>query len=124
MRSRSCIIGMRIAEELRLPSRDCSDLYYALLLKDSGCSSNAARMHCILGSDEIQAKREVKFVDWTKITAPGLGLGVPQYPARQAPLAAPEAHGSIGGGTQTEQRTAHRRALRTWCRHCPHDRAQ
>ena len=70
---RSCIIGMRIAEELQLPAPDCSDLYYALLLKDSGCSSNAARMHCILGSDEIQAKREVKFVDWTKISLSSLG---------------------------------------------------
>ena len=69
---RSCIIGMRIAEELQLSAQDCSDLYYALLLKDSGCSSNAARMHCILGSDEIQAKREVKFVDWTKISLSSL----------------------------------------------------
>ena len=69
---RSCILGMRIAEELRLPSPDCSDLYYALLLKDSGCSTNAARMHCMLGSDEIQAKREVKFVDWTKLSLASL----------------------------------------------------
>ena len=69
---RSCILGMRIAEELRLPSPDCSDLYYALLLKDSGCSTNAARMHCILGSDEIQAKREVKLVDWTKVSLSSL----------------------------------------------------
>jgi putative nucleotidyltransferase with HDIG domain len=69
---RSCILGMRIAEELRLPSQDCSDLYYALLLKDSGCSSNAARMHCILGSDEIEAKREVKLVDWTKVSVSSL----------------------------------------------------
>jgi putative nucleotidyltransferase with HDIG domain len=69
---RSCIIGMRMAEELQLPAQDCSDLYYALLLKDSGCSSNAARMHCILGSDEIQAKREVKLVDWTKVSLSSL----------------------------------------------------
>ena len=69
---RSCILGMRIAEELRLPSQDCSDLYYALLLKDSGCSTNAARMHSILGSDEIAAKREVKLVDWTKVSLSSL----------------------------------------------------
>ena len=69
---RSCIIGMRIAEELQLPAQDCSDLYYALLLKDSGCSANSARLHCILGSDEIQAKGEVKFVDWTKISLSSL----------------------------------------------------
>ena len=69
---RSCILGMRIAEELRLPTPDCSDLYYALLLKDAGCSSNSARMHQILGSDDLQAKREVKFEDWTKPSPSGL----------------------------------------------------
>ena len=30
---RNCIIGMRIAEELRLEPQQCCDLYYALLLK-------------------------------------------------------------------------------------------
>jgi len=69
---RGCVIGMRIAEELHLDSQQCCDLYYALLLKDSGCSTNAARMHQILGSDEIKAKREVKFEDWTKPSFSGL----------------------------------------------------
>lgn len=69
---RSCILGMRIAEELQLPAQSCSDLYYALLLKDAGCSTNAARMHQILGSDDIRAKREVKFEDWTKPSLSGL----------------------------------------------------
>ena len=69
---RSCILGMRIAEELRLPAPDRSDLYYALLLKDAGCSSNSARMHQILGSDDLRAKREVKFEDWTKPSLSGL----------------------------------------------------
>jgi HD-GYP domain-containing protein (c-di-GMP phosphodiesterase class II) len=69
---RSCILGMRIAEELRLPPPDRSDLYYALLLKDAGCSSNSARMHQILGSDDLRAKREVKFEDWTKPSLSGL----------------------------------------------------
>ena len=69
---RSCAIGMRIARELQLPQRDCADLYYALLLKDAGCSTNSARMHQILGSDDIRAKREVKFEDWTKPSLSGL----------------------------------------------------
>jgi putative nucleotidyltransferase with HDIG domain len=68
---RSCILGMRIAQELQLPSQTRSDLYYALFLKDSGCSSNAARLHQILGADEIQAKREIKLEDWTKTSASG-----------------------------------------------------
>ena len=69
---RSCILGMRIADELQLPAAQRSDLYYALLLKDSGCSTNAARMYQIMGSDEIAAKREVKFEDWTKASLSGL----------------------------------------------------
>ncbi len=69
---RSCILGMRIAEELKLSSDECSDLYYALLLKDAGCSSNSARMHQILGSDDIKAKQEVKFEDWTRVSFSGL----------------------------------------------------
>jgi HD-GYP domain-containing protein (c-di-GMP phosphodiesterase class II) len=68
---RSCILGMRIAEELQLPLPERHDLYYALLLKDSGCSSNAARLHQIMGSDDIQAKGEVKFEDWTKVSLSG-----------------------------------------------------
>jgi putative nucleotidyltransferase with HDIG domain len=69
---RSCLIGMRIADELQLSPQDRGDLYYALLLKDAGCSVNAARMHQILGSDDIKAKREVKFEDWTKTSLSGL----------------------------------------------------
>ncbi len=63
---------MRIAEELLLPEKYSSALYYALLLKDSGCSSNAARLHKIMGSDEIKAKSEVKFEDWTRVSYSGL----------------------------------------------------
>lgn len=70
--TRSCILGMRIAEELQLGPQDSTDLYYALLLKDAGCSTNAARMHNILGSDDIRAKKEVKFEDWTKPSLSGL----------------------------------------------------
>lgn len=42
--ARSCLLGMRIAGELRLSAGDRSDLFYALLMKDAGCSSNAARV--------------------------------------------------------------------------------
>ena len=69
---RSCILGMRIAEELQLSPQERSDLYYALLLKDAGCSTNSARLHQILGADEIRAKREIKFEDWTKPSLSGL----------------------------------------------------
>ena len=69
---RSCILDMKIGEHLGLDSQQLSHLYYALLLKDSGCSTNSARLHKILNSDDIQAKREVKLEDWTKVSLSGL----------------------------------------------------
>src|SRR3978361_1211369 len=46
---RSCVLGMAIAKELGLPLADRSDLYYALLMKDAGCSTNASKMFQLLG---------------------------------------------------------------------------
>ena len=81
---RSCMIGMRIAEQLDLPARDRSDLFYALLLKDAGCSANAERMAALFGADDQAAKRTSKLVDWSsplhaflwslRTVAPGAGL--------------------------------------------------
>ena len=61
---RTCLIGMRIAGELQLSAEDRSALYYALLLKDAGCSSNAARMAALFGSDDQYVKPRMKVVDW------------------------------------------------------------
>ncbi len=63
---RTCLLGMRIGTELRLSQTELSDLYYALLLKDAGCSSNASRLHQIVGGDEIRAKAFTKTNDWTR----------------------------------------------------------
>ena len=41
---RRCWIGMNIAEHLSLTEEQKWELYYTLLLKDLGCSSNAARI--------------------------------------------------------------------------------
>lgn len=62
----SCALGMKIAAELGFDEIQREELYYALLLKDTGCSSNASRMFQILGSDERAAKRDIKTTDWTK----------------------------------------------------------
>jgi putative nucleotidyltransferase with HDIG domain len=64
---RTCILGMRIASELGLPEAIQSELYYALLLKDAGCSSNASEIYNALSSDEISAKGAVKKLDWTRV---------------------------------------------------------
>jgi putative nucleotidyltransferase with HDIG domain len=63
---RTCLIGMRIADEIGLAPNDKSALYYALLLKDAGCSSNAARMAALFGSDDQYVKPRMKVVDWHK----------------------------------------------------------
>lgn len=68
----SCLVGMRLAEIIQVPQVDCADLYFALLLKDTGCSSNAARMFEVFGGDELKAKREVKTQDWSRVTLDGL----------------------------------------------------
>jgi putative nucleotidyltransferase with HDIG domain len=64
---RSCILGMRLAEHIGLSAAERSDLFYSLLLKDAGCSSNASKLFHILAADEIQAKRDVKLTDWTRV---------------------------------------------------------
>jgi putative nucleotidyltransferase with HDIG domain len=64
---RTCILGMRLAGHIGLPVADRGDLFYALLLKDAGCSSNASKLFHILAADEIRAKRDVKLTDWTRV---------------------------------------------------------
>ena len=64
---RACMIGMRLAQQIGLSADEQADLYYALLLKDAGCSSNASRLFHILNADEIRAKGDVKTTDWTRV---------------------------------------------------------
>ncbi|MGH9597968.1 MAG: hypothetical protein ACRD3K_14335, partial [Edaphobacter sp.] len=55
---RSCLLGMRIAGEMKLPSDQTSGLYFALLLKDIGCSNNASRLNQIIGNDGGEMKTD------------------------------------------------------------------
>jgi putative nucleotidyltransferase with HDIG domain len=77
---------MRIAEALGLASEDRSALFYALLLKDAGCSSNAARLCELFGSNDFQIKRDHKLTDWTK-PLPSLGHAIRNAVPLQSPLA-------------------------------------
>jgi HD-GYP domain-containing protein (c-di-GMP phosphodiesterase class II) len=61
---RACLIGMRIAESVQMDAGERSALYYALLLKDAGCSSNAGRMAALFGADDQEVKPRMKAVDW------------------------------------------------------------
>lgn len=63
---RSCAIGLEIARRLDLGEEDRSALLYALLLKDAGCSSSAARMSELFAADDLDLKRDFKRVDWSE----------------------------------------------------------
>jgi len=60
---RCCLIGMRIGRAIGLPEESLWELYYTLLLKDVGCSSNAARICELYLTDDIAFKRDFKWVD-------------------------------------------------------------
>ncbi|MFQ2315598.1 MULTISPECIES: HD-GYP domain-containing protein [Aeromonas] len=60
---RCCWIGSRLGEQLGLNARQRHDLYYTLLLKDLGCSSNAARICELYLTDDLHFKRDFKLVD-------------------------------------------------------------
>jgi HD-GYP domain-containing protein (c-di-GMP phosphodiesterase class II) len=60
---RCCLIGMRIGRAIGLPDESLWELYYTLLLKDVGCSSNAARICELYMTDDIAFKRDFKWVD-------------------------------------------------------------
>ncbi|MFZ0977330.1 MAG: HD domain-containing phosphohydrolase [Solirubrobacteraceae bacterium] len=64
--ARSCLIGMRVADELGLDASTRSDLFYALLLKDAGCSANSSHMAALFRADDQQAKHSSKLVDWAR----------------------------------------------------------
>ncbi|MEN0013992.1 MAG: HD domain-containing phosphohydrolase [Solirubrobacteraceae bacterium] len=81
---RSCLLGMRIAERIDLPEEDRGALYYALLLKDAGCSVNAAPIAELYANDDSLVKatrrmqnhrsKRVSAVHTLRHTAPGGGL--------------------------------------------------
>lgn len=81
---RCCWIGMHIGTTMGLSQEELWDLYYTLLLKDAGCSSNAERLCQLYGHDDIDTKRNFKRVNTDSLnqlarfvfehTAPGHGL--------------------------------------------------
>lgn len=60
---RSCWVGMHVGQRMGMDSQELSHLYYTILLKDAGCSSNAARLFELYGADERLIKRDSKQVD-------------------------------------------------------------
>lgn len=64
---RACLLGTRLGVEVGLSAAELTDLYYALLLKDIGCSGNAARMAEAFRADDQMVKQHFKLVDREKL---------------------------------------------------------
>jgi putative nucleotidyltransferase with HDIG domain len=60
---RSCAIGMRLVTVLGLDDATCSSVFYALLLKDAGCSSNASKVAALFGADDAFVKSSRRLTD-------------------------------------------------------------
>ncbi|MHB1675939.1 MAG: HD-GYP domain-containing protein [Sulfuriferula sp.] len=60
---RSCWAGMHIGLQYGLDNQALSHLYYTILLKDAGCSSNAARLFELYDVDDRTLKNDFKLVD-------------------------------------------------------------
>ena len=65
--ARSCGIGMHLANQVGLNAEEKSALFYALLLKDLVCSSNASKVSYLFGADDRTVKREFKTVNWQSL---------------------------------------------------------
>jgi putative nucleotidyltransferase with HDIG domain len=71
---RVCWIGSHIGREIGLGPAELRDLYYTLLLKDLGCSSNAARVAELYLGDDRALKHDFKLVGTSIADALGFVL--------------------------------------------------
>ncbi len=62
---RTCLISLELGHRLGLPLALRRDLYFGALLKDVGCSSNAAQVFALFGGDDRLAKGARMRVDWS-----------------------------------------------------------
>jgi len=107
---RTCLIGMRLADRAGVPMEDRGALFYALLLKDLGCSSNAARLSSLFGTDDRALKREHKLTDWSR-SGPSLA-----YALRNAvPDASPMSRAFRVASMAFKERGSGREMVRTRC---------
>ena len=118
---RTLAIGMRIAEQLRLGDDVRSALFYALLLKDAGCSANASRLSSLFAADDQPAKAAMKRVDWSRSGSAGaLHVALDRAGRLAAGQGAPDARDHPGGRGHARD---DRHPLRARRRDRPHARA-
>lgn len=86
---RACWIGTQVAMALGLNGEKLRDIYYAVLLKDLGCSANAARVSEMFAGDDRELKHDFKLIgpqpeDFGGFIASGVGLGATPAVREQA----------------------------------------
>ena len=64
--ARSCVIGVRFANHLELSEAERFSLFYALLLKDCGCSSIGSQVAELYGHDDQAVKSTLRGIDHRK----------------------------------------------------------
>src|SRR5579862_3366355 len=65
---RSCMIGMRLVQELGLDAATQAAAFYGLLMKDAGCSSNSATVSALYGGDDIALKHALRTINQSKLS--------------------------------------------------------
>jgi HD-GYP domain-containing protein (c-di-GMP phosphodiesterase class II) len=64
---RSCFIGMTVGGRLGLTEEQRSALFYALLLKDAGCSSTSSGVAALFDADDFEVKKTLKTTDRSRL---------------------------------------------------------
>ena len=59
---RATYVGMHVGRAMGLPQIQLWELYYTIMLKDLGCSSNAARICALYLADDLKVKHDFKTV--------------------------------------------------------------
>lgn len=65
--ARTCLVALRLAARIGLPSSERTDLLYAALLKDAGCSSNASHVCALFANDDRVTKDAFARLDWARL---------------------------------------------------------
>jgi HD-GYP domain-containing protein (c-di-GMP phosphodiesterase class II) len=60
---RTCYLGMRIADQLKLSAGERADVFFATLLVHAGCTAGNTELAAFLAADELAAQRELCLCD-------------------------------------------------------------
>jgi HD-GYP domain-containing protein (c-di-GMP phosphodiesterase class II) len=62
---RTAELAIAIGRQIGLTETQLHDLFFASVIKDSGCSNNSVRIQKMFGGDEILVVKGVKTIDWS-----------------------------------------------------------